>query len=49
MGDNGLPVCIMVRGPKILETNLRFEEIIKFISYFCRLYCVCDENCHVLF
>ena len=39
MGDNGhlqpcsrLPACIMARELKILETNLKFEEIIKLIS-----------------
>ena len=43
MGDNGhlqlwsrLPACIMAKEIKILETNLKFEEMLKFISYFCR-------------
>ena len=44
-----LPLCTMVRDLKILETHLKFEEIIKFISYFCMFHCVCDENCHVWF
>ena len=26
-------------------TNLKFEEIIKFISYFSRFHCICDHNC----
>ena len=54
-GDNGylqpwshLPACIMAREIKILETNLKFEEIIKFISYFCRFHCVYDHKCFVL-
>ena len=38
----------MARELKVLETNLKFEEIIKFISYFCRLHCVYDHNCFVL-
>ena len=56
MGDNGhfqplsrLPICIMAGERKTLETNLKYEEIIKFISYFCRFHCICDENCQVLF
>ena len=44
-----LPVCIMAREFKIFETNLKFEEIIKFISYFCGFYCIYDQKCHVLF
>ena len=56
MGDNGhfqlrshLPVRMTVRELKILETNLKFEEIMKFISYFCRFHCICGENGHVSF
>ena len=55
MGDNGhlqpssrLPACIIARELKILETNLKFEEIMKFISYFCRFHCIYDHNCFVL-
>ena len=55
MGDNGhlqpssrFPACIMAGELKILETNLKSEEIIKFISYFCRFHCVYDNNCFVL-
>ena len=38
----------MPRELKILETNLKFEEIVKFISYFCRFHCVYDHNCFVV-
>ena len=55
MGNNGhlqpwsrLPACIMARGLNILETNLKFEEIIKFILYFCRFHCIYDHNCFVV-
>ena len=55
MGDNGhlqprsrFPAYIMARELQILETYLKFEEIMKFILYFCRFHCVCDDNCFVL-
>ena len=37
----------MVRELKILETNLKFEEITKFISYIFRFHCVCGKDCPV--